>query len=83
MKTTIGRDVKPNRSNPVTLLIDGIQHGETDHADLINEQDGLPLHTCGLIVGGIDQGGFPMVSDGMAQDLPHRPKLLGTGIMAP
>jgi hypothetical protein len=28
--------VLPNRSNPVTLLIDGVQHGETDHADIMN-----------------------------------------------
>ena len=35
--------ILPNRSNPVALLIDGVQHGETDHADLINEQNCLPL----------------------------------------
>jgi len=36
--TEDGSGVLPNRSNPVSLLIDGDQHGETDHADLIDEQ---------------------------------------------
>ena len=136
--------VLPNRPNPVALLIDGVQHGETDHADFINEQDGLPLpqgvdlwldRRTGPIEdvdaqGGVDgaatnviggsarrsqqkdfvfplqkleaklhglddsgfadttfasdgekhlvvglQGDFPMVLDGMGQDLPYRPKL--------
>jgi hypothetical protein len=35
--------VLPKRSNPVALLIDSVQHGETDHADLVNEQSRPPL----------------------------------------
>ena len=38
-----GSGVLPNRSNPVALLIDSVQHSKTDHADLIDEQYCPPL----------------------------------------
>jgi hypothetical protein len=41
--TKDGSGVLPNCSNPVALLIDGVEHGETDHANLVNEQNGPPL----------------------------------------
>jgi hypothetical protein len=41
--TEDGSGVLPNRSKPVALLVDGVQQGETGHADLINKQNRPPL----------------------------------------
>lgn len=41
--TQHGGGVLRNRTDLAALFVDGVQHGQTDHADLVNKQSGPPL----------------------------------------